>query len=713
MNTKTPKLRLKKGAFVQIRGTTYRVDYLTSDRDFTLHDLGTGQLRQVTQADLLRLYQANEAQLNVPNPAITTEFERQCLAANFASALEDHQDIARRNKAFLDDLLAAPKGPRRKTWPPIIEATAKRIGCQPLSWMHLGKLMKKYLANRNDIRSLLPAFTRRGARRRKMSERELEFFNGLIKEHYCTDQRPTLAHVCAEVRKAYRKARREDPGAAGWKTPSDSTIYRRIKEIDSYFLMAMRHTKEKADQHFKQVGPGYRAFQALELVEIDHTVADITLICDKNGYVLGRPTVTFAKDKYTGMIVGVYVGFEPAGLSSLMQCLHNMILPKTYFAQHFPELVDAGVEWPSWGIPSMVLSDNGKEFHASSYKDICGVLSMDIEHHAVGEPWAKGMVERLMGIFNGSGLNWMPGKTFRNIVERAAYDSEGKACITLREFRMLLHAWIVLGHNTKMNSRTLQVPEDLWTQEVERNPPHLPPSAAMLDNLLGVMEKKTLTREGLELSGLHYNSQQLNLIFRDARFQALKNKKVTFKIDPSDLGEVAVIHPLTGHVFKVPCTEPDVSVGVSRFQHEQRRKYLTLRAMGYQNKEKLIQARDEISDIAQAMLLRNSTKNRKKLARILGGMLTEQPKAAVQPKVGILPLLEAPVTAQLFMEDDKMYQEAAKSMGNMCVPDAMRQARALPAAAPAAGTTAAEDIEPFEFATYDNDQDGETQGVGK
>lgn len=134
---------------------------------------------------------------------------------------------------------------------------------------------------------------------------------------------------------------------------------------------------------------------------------------------MGRPTITVIIDKYSRMIVGMHVGFDPPGYLSVMLCLLNAITPKGYVETDFPNVEN---KWNTYGIPEQIVVDNAPEFYSEDFDDSCRRLGILPLYSPVKHPWFKASVERFFGTQNRRLLHNQPGTTFSNIIARGDYN---------------------------------------------------------------------------------------------------------------------------------------------------------------------------------------------------------------------------------------------------------------------------------------------------
>src|SRR5690606_24526593 len=129
----------------------------------------------------------------------------------------------------------------------------------------------------------------------------------------------------------------------------------------------------------------------LERVEVDHTKLDIFVIDERFGMPIGRPWLTMAIDVYSGLPVGFHLGFDQPSWQSVMACLRHSILPKKKHYEGYEGIVNS---WDAYGIPDMLVVDNGREFHSEQFELACQHLNIHVLHTQARCPWLKGAIER-------------------------------------------------------------------------------------------------------------------------------------------------------------------------------------------------------------------------------------------------------------------------------------------------------------------------------
>lgn len=604
-------LAIKIGDSIVLDGAKYRMLHRSLSGELCFQDWENGNVRQISEDSLLEKYMSGQAALWVRTEPQIKGWEEKNLRLDFGSLSPGQQEEARRCKAYVDAIMTAGRPARRaETWPSLIDVTARTIADpNKPSWQTVSRWLRRYLASRCDIRSLLSGNAAKGRRRAGRDPGEMKVLNEAL-SLWLTEEQPTKQWVYDQVEAAYARARRETPGASAWKMPCRATVYRMLEDIDLYERVRRREGKRAADYLFDTVEAGKPAAYRLEVVEIDHTRADVWVIDPKSGYLLGRPWITIAIDRYTRMIVGVYIGFEPPSTHSVMQCLRNMILPK---AQLMREL---GIQelWNPFGCPVMVVVDNAQEFVSDAMRNAAAALGITIAQQPVNRPEFKGIVERVVRTIKESGLTWMPGKVRTFAKDSRGYDPTKFACITLEEFRTFFFRWLTFEYTHATHTGIMDIPGRRWAEEVERNPVFVPNHVSDLDALLGIIRTGKIGRRGIRFRNLFYQNTELARIRANPRLP----DTVRFAVDPGDLGQILVTHPEDQKTFSVPAAIPAYANGLTLYQHNMIRAFIHKRNKSYESQADLVEGRLLLREASLELLKRSKTKNRSKVTRQLG-----------------------------------------------------------------------------------------------
>lgn len=405
--------------------------------------------------------------------------------------------------------------------------------------------------------------------------------------------------------------------------PHRSTIYRTVSRLEQSVLASGRYGKRIANQMYDPVQLGPRPTRPLQRVEIDHTKLPLFVVDAENRMPIGTPWLTSAIDKYSGVTLGYYASFEPPSYLSVMQCLKSVINPKTYLHTQYKSVEN---DWDTYGLPEVIVVDNGKEFYSTHFEDACLSLGIVIQYSPPKMPWYKSAIERYFGSLNSQLLSEQPGKTFSNFMKSYDYDPKKNAVVSFEALQEILHIFIVDIYNQSSHPEYKAPRSQVWNRAIAEFPPALPPSNHDLTVLIGRIVERKITRRGIEFEGLIYNSSEL------ARLRSQVRAKTTVKYDPTDLSRLYVFDPNTYQFLEVPALNQEYTKGLSLWQHK------VIKQLACQEAEKvdlvaLALAKEKIQKIVEREWKTSKKgKTRQSMARWLGigreGMKTEIEEAS-------------------------------------------------------------------------------------
>lgn len=419
----------------------------------------------------------------------------------------------------------------------IVEAAAAQLG---ISVRTVYRDMRR--AERVERPSaFLPSKSGRKAGLRKLDLRVETLIATNLDEVYLKKNRPTVAQVCEEIRAACR--REELP------VPSGNAIRRRIEALDAYEHLKRRHGSKAARYKLKPMVGHVTAALPLDLVQIDHTPANVLVVSDDDlRREIGRPILTMAIDIYTRIILGFHLSFEPPSSVTTALCLTHALLPK----DEWLESIDLDVSWPFFGKMKLIHSDNGADFHAEALRRGCAELGIGIEFRQIGSPHQGGHIERLMGTMS-SLFTLLPGATQRDTRERGDKDAQTLPQMTLNELRR----WVaneVCNYHRRLHRGINCTPLEKWNEALAQGftAPRVPDSWERLNALTNFLpyEKRLVRRTGIQLWDIHYWAAGLDEWVAD-------QKKREIFYDPRDISVVYLRGP-DGSVLEARPTRDDI-----------------------------------------------------------------------------------------------------------------------------------------------------------
>ena len=355
-----------------------------------------------------------------------------------------------------------------------------------------------------------------------------------ITTFYATPERPTLTRL--------RKSIAADCHAEHLPPPSIRRLKGYLATLNVEAMTRRREGKARADAQFLALPGEFSAERPLQIVQIDHTKVDVTVVDPIERQPIGRPILTIAIDVCTRMVLGFYLSLEAPSVTSVALCLTHAIIDKTRW------LEDRGIflEWPASGLPECIHVDNGAEFHARAFKRGCDDYNIVVSYRPPGTPRFGGHIERLIGTMMGA-VHLLPGTHFSNVLDRGDYDPAANAVMTMRELEVWL-ALEIIAYHSDLHRGIGRPPVAAWNEAIPTcaQRPVSDPLAFLIDFL--PFEARVLRRTGIHLNNICYWSDGF------APWIGRCDDKVLVKYDPRDLHQVFV--KLGGNYLTAPTRNP-------------------------------------------------------------------------------------------------------------------------------------------------------------
>ena len=347
---------------------------------------------------------------------------------------------------------------------------------------------------------------------------------GIIEDHltryYLRRERPSLARVVTEIRSACLER--------GLQPPTRRTVQRRLDAMDAREVMKAREGAKAARQRFAPVTGRNRSERPLDVVQIDHTPADIILVDSFERKPIGRPWVTLAIDIATRMVTGYHVSFDAPSRLSVALCLTRAVAPKAEFLAD----LECNAPWPAQGKPVSIHVDNGRDFRSQAFQSACAEWGINLVYRPPGSPHFGGHVERLIGTMMGA-VHLLPGTTQSSVAAKGGYDAEAMAAMTLGEF----DRWFALEicrYNNSIHSSLGCTPVAKWDALAGEMSGDIPFDMEAFRVSFLPSEQRQVRRDGIHLFDLRYWSDAL------AGYVGRRGGKVVVRYDPRDLSTVWV-----------------------------------------------------------------------------------------------------------------------------------------------------------------------------
>ncbi|MFV1852158.1 MAG: Mu transposase C-terminal domain-containing protein [Thalassospira sp.] len=626
------KFQLPEGSRIKLDGAQYKVVARTAGGEIHLSHLDTGEPMMVPAQDIVRAIYDGEAELT----GTSIDDVRHKLVSFDAFSKRD-RDEARRKLAFVQKVDSVVKAANlNQAVNYVIMHSRKANSPSVPSKRTLVRWYTAWHSSGRDIRSLLPRHCLKGPKEVRADNRIKTIIWETALEHYLKPEHASGTEVYNLVK---RKIERENKSLSlGMRltAPSRRTVYRWLGNLDPYEVLAAQKGTNVADQKFRPVDSGIGASRPLERVEIDHHLIDL-LVVYSNGDVLGRVWLTVALDVYSRMVVGFDISPEAPSYRSIMRCLRNAIAPKDAFVRrvidefHAQDGREQGVtienEWLCFGLIALLVVDNGLEFHSENLLNSAAQIGTSIEYNPKRSPRYKGKVERLFGTLNSKLIHTLEGTTFSNPQERGEYPAEKNAKITIQDLMLLVTKFLVDEYPNSYHEGIRDCPIRKWERGTNTHPVRLLSNPEDLEILTSCVETCTLSRTGVTLLNLQFQSDAIQLLYRrlmSGRMRLPKNPKVKVKFDPENLLTVYVEDPENRVFLPAKCRFETYADGLSVWRHKMIRSVVAKETNGARkhSEEALLSARVTTFELAQQLKSSKQKTTRKRAHRFASEEVT-------------------------------------------------------------------------------------------
>ncbi len=560
------RVQLRKGLHLLLHGQEYSIEQRLPDGEIQLKNLLTNICSKLKETALTQLLFKGDLQfLDDGYSEVKPSEDKRYSDSDFTQLPEALREEAKRKYSYVSRVIeSTPNKQTAKTLEPIITQVSKEINDRkPPSWLTLYRWYKNYFSSGQDIRSLVPLHSAKGNYQSRLNPEVKQIIKNAIDSVYLNTTQAEGMDVYDRVIISINQSNRlrAKVGQEELAIPSHMAIYRAIALLDPHEVAIARYGRRIAGSMYDPVKLGPRPSRPLERVEIDHTKLPLFVVDTETRLPIGTPWLTSAVDKYSGVNLGYYASFTPPSYLSVMQCLSHAIGTKDYLRASYPNVEH---DWDTYGLPEVIVVDNGKEFYSNSFEDACLSLGIVIQYCPPKMPWYKSAIERYFGALNTQLLSHQPGKTFAKFMQQNDYDSKKSAVVSFEALQEILHIFIVDIYNQSSHPQLKSPRQKVWSKSIASFPPALPASKDELKVLIGATIERTVTRRGIEFEGLIYNSNELARL----RSELKKSTKTKVKYDPTDLSRVYVLDSTNYQFIEVPALHQEYTQGLTLWQHK-------------------------------------------------------------------------------------------------------------------------------------------------
>jgi putative transposase len=466
-----------------------------------------------------------------------------------------------------------------------VDAAAKTLG---LSARTVRRLITRYTASAQTT-SLIAHLSGPKKSYRRLGPELERIIDTAIQAHYLVRPQKPMEEVYREVRRRCHAEKRV--------TPARGSVLKRVRALDAR-LVARKRLGAKSAESIALSTPGtLEATEALELIQIDHTLAYVMIVDSVYRHSIGRPWLSLAIDVATRSVLGFHLGLEAPSALAVALCIEHAVLPK------IPSAVAPATDtsWDMFGMPRTILVDNGSEFHGEALTRGCAEYGIALTYRPVARPRFGAHIERLIGTMMGK-IHLLPGSTDSSPTTRGSYQSEAEARLTLAELNEWLYLEIAGQYHHTIHRMIGTTPAAAWVKSLARGTvPVLPADPArFVIGFLPIVHRK-LQRNGLFFERIRYWADVLPAI-------AQPSESLLTRYDPRDLSRLYVLTPNKSYqaVPYADVRRPPITLAELRFAHAELRR----EAKGSINEERLFAMHER-----QNIIVTNATKATKAARR--------------------------------------------------------------------------------------------------
>jgi putative transposase len=443
-----------------------------------------------------------------------------------------------------------------------VETAAKTLG---LSERTVRRLITRYTASAQTT-SLMRQLPGPKKSYRRLGPELERIIDAAIQTHYLVRPRKPMEEVYKEVRRRCHAEKQV--------TPSRNAVLRRIRALDAR-LVARKRLGAKSAESIALSTPGMlEATEALELIQIDHTLADVMIVDSVYRVSIGRPWLSLAIDVATRSVLGFHLGLEAPSALAVALCIEHAVLPKIPSSA----TPTTDTSWEMFGMPKTILVDNGSEFHGEALTRGCAEYGIALTYRPVARPRFGAHIERLIGTMMGK-IHLLPGSTDSSPTARGSYQSENEAKLTLAELSEWLYLEIAGQYHQTIHRMISTTPAAAWAKSLARGTvPVLPADPArFVIGFLPIIHRK-LQRNGLIFEHIRYWADVLPAI-------AQPKESLITRYDPRNLSRLYVLTPSKSYqaVPYADVRRPPITLAELRYAHAE----LLREAKGSINEERL------------------------------------------------------------------------------------------------------------------------------
>lgn len=245
----------------------------------------------------------------------------------------------------------------------------------------------------------------------------------------------------------------------------------------------------------------------LQVVLVDHTRLQIVLYDPETDRLYSEVWMTALLCRRTRVILAFCIHVARHDSEVAGRCFAMMATPKTNFKDWCPSAVN---DWPCWGVPNLLLADNGLEFIGDGFGRFCYGMGTNLAWAPAHTPEWKGALERWFRTAKKKFLSRLVGAVQRpNSDKRNRRPEKIKNALTMAELTAAIGEWVVDHYLCSKHRALGESPIEKWKREIVGVYRAAPKSLEDILVATGKRITRKLTREGIEFDGDFYSSEHL------------------------------------------------------------------------------------------------------------------------------------------------------------------------------------------------------------
>ena len=360
---------------------------------------------------------------------------------------------------------------------------------------------------------------KRGSLRTPLAKRQI--INEAIDRLFLRREAPRMSDLCDEIEARCR--------SGGLTPPSRATVERHVAALDQRRTVRLREGPTAASDQFTIRSGMIEVVRPLQIVQIDHTLADVLVVDEETRVPVGRPYLTLAIDVFSRVVVGFHLTMDYPSVLSVGLCLTQAVFEKGEWLENR----NIRLSWPCSGLPELLYLDNAAEFHSKALARGCEEHGIKVDFRPPRTPHFGGHIERLIGTTMGA-LHLLPGTTRSSVADKRDYDPEHRAAMTLRQLERWIALEIAGKYHNRIHSALGRPPMAVWNEHAANAIWKRPGDRVRF--LLDFLPRceRHLQRTGIEFMKFQYSSPELR------SFSIRKKTKVGVRYDPRDISRIWV-----------------------------------------------------------------------------------------------------------------------------------------------------------------------------